>query len=232
MTISTAHVCAVVLSLVLTPLSAADAGSSTRNESSVRIRANITNSKTKVVPGSSVVEVTISFNLELLNVGTRPILILSQDSPMCVGTTLTTDTGPAVGENILFDEYRGPSRDGSPAWNRLRRALDQPEPPRESIRLIEPGESWRSQTYVVLRPPVQFEHYRIDRPPVSWTLLRNHSPVWLRLQCETWPLNLETTTDSGRTVFGHKLQQRWLKYGDLQLSVLKSEPVRLDLRGE
>jgi len=72
--------------------------------------------------------------------------------------------------------------------------------------------------------------YRVDRPPVDWQILEEASPVWLRLECDTWPQNVERPLLNGKFRLGGELRKRWKSIGELQLDSVESEPVKLDLR--
>ncbi len=193
------------------------------------LRAEVLSVREEVLPQASVVAVTATIKLEFVNRGERSVILLIDRSPLCVGTILTRTTGPALGDNILFDEYRGPSVSGSPDWEAFRTTLDQPKPPVELFKIIKPGESWTTDSFIVLRPPMKLERYRIDRPPVSWQILKDSSPVWLRLECDVWPLNVEHQPTSGKIRFGRKLRKKWRDVGELQLNPIESEPMELDL---
>jgi hypothetical protein len=197
---------------------------------SVILRAKVLSVRDEVLPRASVVAVTATLKLEFVNTGERPVILLINRSPLCVGTTLTRSAGPALGDNILFDEYRGPSANTSPDWKVFRTTLDQPKPPAGLFQIIKPGESWATDSFVVLRPPIKLERYRVDRSPVSWQILKESSPVWLRLRCDVWPLNVERQPTSGELRFGRELQRRWKDFGELQLNSLVTEPIELDLR--
>jgi len=197
---------------------------------SVVLRAKVLSVRDEVVPMASVAAVTATLRLEFVNAGRGPVILLISRSPICAGTTLTRSARPALGDNILFDEYRGPSVSTSPDWEVFRTNLDQPKPPVGLFQIIKPGESWATDSFVVLRPPIKIERYRVDRPPISWQMLKESSPVWLRLKCDMWPLNVEHQPTPEKTRFGHELQKRWQDVGELELNSLESEPVELDLR--
>jgi len=197
---------------------------------SVILRASVLGVKSEALPEASVIAVTVGLRLEVVNSGNDPVILLTERSPLCIGTTLTRTVGPAVGDNILFDEYRGPAVSTSPDWKVFRTTLDQPKPPVGIVQILKPGENWATESFVVLRPPIKLDRYRVDRPPVSWQILRDSSPVWLRLRCDLWPLNVERDPTSTKLSFGRELQTRWNGFGKLQLASLVTEPIELDLR--
>jgi len=178
-----------------------------------------------------VVPVTVKLRLEFLNVGRKPVILLTKNSPLCVGATLTRNSESASAGNILFDEYAGPANQSrSPEWTEFRKTLDQQSPPSSLVRILQPGESWVTESFIVLRPSIKFESYRVDRPPVNWQILKESSPVWLRLQCDLWPRNVERPPLSEKFKLGRELQKRWKRMGDLQLESVMSNPIELDLQ--
>jgi hypothetical protein len=205
-------------------------GSSGSGASPLVLRGRVLSVKDETLSNASFVAVTATLRLEFVNAGGSPVILLTDRSPLCVGATLTRSSGAALGDNILFDEYRGPSVSTSPDWGVFRATLDQQKPPARLVQIIKPGESWATESLVVLRPPIKLERYRVDRPPVAWQILKESSPVWLRLKCDVWPQNVERRPTSGKVVFGHELQKRWRHFGELQLNSLVSEPIELDLR--
>ncbi len=185
----------------------------------------------EISPKTYIVPVNVKLKLEFVNVGRRPIILLTDHSPLCVGATLTKNPESASGDNLLFDQYAGPGdQSRSPEWTEFRKALDQQLPPPALVRILKPGESWATDGFIVLRPPIKFERYRVDRPPVAWQILRESSPVWLRLQCDLWPRNVERPPLSERFRFGRELRNRWKRIGELQLDGVLSRPVELNLR--
>jgi hypothetical protein len=185
----------------------------------------------EISPQKNVVPVNVKLRLEFLNVGRKPVILLTDHSPLCVGATLTRNSESASGGNLLFDEYAGPAdQSRSPEWTEFRMALDQQSPPSPLVRILQPGESWVTDSFIVLRPPIKFESYRVDRPPVNWQILKESSPVWLRLQCDLWPRNVERPPLSERFRLGRELRRRWKRVGDLQLDSVVSEAVQLDLQ--
>jgi hypothetical protein len=220
----------VVGSFVYTQLVYGQSQARNSEAESVVLRAKVLSVREEALPRASVVAVTVTLKLEFVNTGEKPVILLINRSPLCVGTTLTRSAAPALGDNILFDEYRGPSVSTTPDWKAFRTTLDQPKPPVGLFHVIKPGESWATDSFVVLRPPSKLERYRVDRSPVSRQILKESSPVWLRLKCDVWPFNVEHQPTSGKMRFGRELHKRWQDVGELQLNSLESEPMEVDLR--
>jgi hypothetical protein len=173
----------------------------------------------------------VVLKLEFINISGEPVVLLTKKGPYCPRAVLTKTPGPAAGENILYDLYRGPSVNTSPEWKAFHEALDQPRPPVGIVQVLKPGDSWVKEIDITLRLPIEKEEsYRADRPAASWAFILQNSSIWFRVGCETWPFNIENNPLSDEFQFGHELQQRWLQYGSLQLDSLVSEPIELNLK--
>jgi hypothetical protein len=182
--------------------------------------------------GDDAMEVTATVKLQYFNSGQTPILLLQSDeSPLCAGAYLTQNNGPAQDGNVKFHQYFGPSASGDPKWATLRRSLDQPHPPPGTVRAIAPGAMWEQDTWVSLRPPIKIDQKNSwPKQSMNWQMLRDSSPLWLTLQCELWPTNVEADRFDGKHKLGHKLQKQWHDAGELRLEPITSDPMQLDLR--
>lgn len=198
----------------------------------ILLKGTVTGVETEISPGSSFADVKVSLKLEYANIGKKPLLLVTKKNPICVDAIITKTTKPADGDNILYDEYRGLSVMLSPEWKELRDELNMKAPPSKLVQIVKPGESWIHNSFVNFRPPLELEQYAIDRPAVSWSLLLQSSPAWLRLKCDLWQSNVEPDPWSKEHRFGHELQQRWRQYGILQLDTVTSEPFILNLRSQ
>jgi hypothetical protein len=196
----------------------------------ILLRGTVIGVVPEISHGSSFATVKVSVKLEFLNISVKPLLLLLEKSPICVEAIITKTANPEEGDNILYDQYRGASINFSPEWKKLREALNQSKPPTDLIKIVKPGESWINDNYIIFRPSLKLEKYTIDLPAVSWNLLLQSSPAWLRLKCELWPFNVEPDPRSSENRFGHELQQRWHQYGILQLDTITSEPIAIDFR--
>ena len=56
------------------------------------------------------------------------------------------------------------------------------------------------------------------------------SPVWLHVNWEVWPSNVEPSKNPNKLSFGLALQRRWKNVGLLRLDGIYSEPIMLDLK--
>ena len=177
---------------------------------------------------------TVNLRLEFTNMGQEPVILLTELAPLCVGEAITkTPVAPTnwpipKGDNILYWDYRGPSDFGVGRWGSLRNSLDQPKPPLDKVHVLAQGESWLTESFIVLRPYIEPEKFP---PPNKATILRDLeilSPVWLYLYCQTWPLNIEVRGPVDGPKTGQKLRKRWMNFGELCLNPIISEPISLD----
>ena len=181
---------------------------------------------------SSGVTVVVKLKLELLNNGATSIIFLAAEPSLLVGATLAKSPVDSLSGKNLIMEYAGPGVDTSPKWAMLRKSLDQSYPPYDKVRILKPNESWKLEDSVGISMPTESGKNNIHFPKrESWEVIQKASPVWLRVICEVWPLNLEpSSSDRTELKFGHKLQRRWERDGFLLLKPLYSDPLKLDLQ--
>lgn len=193
------------------------------------LRGRVESVRVKEIDRSSAL-IDIKLQMELVNVGIRPIILLQRE-PLFPGGALARKPEDFAEGNLLAADAGWPANDISPEWATLRSNLDKPRPPADATRLLMPGESWPVETSVRLVVPTDPDKYTSSRKKESLATIQQLSPVWLRVVCELWPWNVEPlTTDRNQLKFGHKLQERWKKTGLLWLDEIYSEPMMLDVR--
>jgi hypothetical protein len=189
--------------------------------------------KTEIPPERLFALVTVNLSLEFSNTGQKPIILLTELAPLCVGEAITkTPVAPShwpfpEEDNPLFWDYRGPSDFGTGRWEALRSSLDQPKPPLEKVQILAPGEHWTTEDGVVMRPRIEQEKSRPADKAAILSELEELSPVWLHLYCQTWPYNIEVRAGVDNSKTGRKLRERWMKFGELRLDPIISEPISL-----
>jgi hypothetical protein len=182
---------------------------------------------TEIDRSSALIE--IKLKMELVNVGTRPVILL-QSEPFFPGGALARKPEDFEQGNVLVADAGWPSNDISPEWATLRSNLDKSNPPADQTRLLMPGESRPMETSVRLVVPTDPSKYTSSRKKESLATIQQLSPVWLRVVCEVWPWNVEPlNADRSQLKFGHKLQQRWKDVGLLWLEEIYSEPIMMDV---
>lgn len=202
---------------------------------SVALRGQVESVEINQSPPSSV-SIIVKLKLEIINDGVKPLIFLKEDSPILVGSDLTKNPDKVSPENRLAFLYAGPGVDTSPKWAVLRQSLDQSSPPPDKVRILMPNETWHFNDTAQIYLSTEAGNKSVFPKSASWEAIQKLSPVWLRVVCEVWPLNLEPPsrdrTNRARTklTFGHKLQRRWDRYGRLWLDGLQSIPIKLNLR--
>jgi hypothetical protein len=94
-----------------------------------------------------------------------------------------------------------------------------------------PNERWTFNDSVIIFLSTEAETKSSFSKNASLKSVQEASPVWLRVNYQVWPLNLEPpSNDRTQMTFGHKLQKRWRDLGLLQLDGIRSEPILLDVR--
>jgi hypothetical protein len=200
------------------------------SQAHVVIRGLVKNAKLvpSQLPKESAV-VLISLHVEIENEGDVPVLFLTDHLPGFPKLILTRDPEPLSDQNILFENYGGPTLSQEADWRALRKILDVSSPPPEEIQILGPHKSLKYDFDYVLRVPTRFGSYIIGGHPTSWGLLQDASPVFLRFEAHFWPLEIEKMPRPDKLRFGRNLQKRWLKVGILQLDPVMTQPMSLTL---
>jgi hypothetical protein len=171
---------------------------------------------------------SISFKATLLltfkNMGTKPIIIYRHDLWLG-GIFLSRSIDEARAYRFILDSSAWPSVRGRDSRDKLRKALDQQDPPANLTLTLQPGESWQYE---------KVAHFGIDKKEgpeaqgLPWNKIRSLSPVWLFVMFEMWPVNAEPEVDPDNPRFGLMLRKRWKTSGELWLDYLTSQPIRVD----
>jgi len=210
----------------------AQAQSKARTENgSLVLKGQIIDVKVEPSPPDPTYYIDIRFKIrfELVNEGKVPVLFLTDDLPALDTLTLTKSAGQVNDENTLFDEPGGESLSEEAAWRGLRVVLDQPVPPQDKVRVIEPGQKWEFQTSTFVRPPFKYGTRTVGGHPTSWEILRNEASLFLRVQYMFWPYSVEKPPHQAERPLGHMLQKKWRRFGILQLEPIISEPMLIKL---
>ena|SRR5262245_15255186 len=180
---------------------------------------------------------------DLINKGATPIILWKpfilwepkvgldsfREAPY-VFTGLKISRDPAFAKKDILDEYYGgPSASFWIAWENMRKALDQAIPPSRLTRIVLPAQSLTFDSTVTIVCNKKPSGSIPDHP--TFNELQEAGTLWLRVYYETWSLNLERDSpDAIKRRFGHKLQERWKKYGKLLLDDMYSEPIKIELK--
>src|SRR6266404_2169031 len=178
---------------------------------------------------ASGVSLVIKLKLELHNNGSKPVIFLNDPVPTITGATLNKLASDPP-HSALVSDYRGPSVDTSSKWLTLRRSLDKAQPPSELVRILPPGESWWFEDSVGVGLPTEAGKSNYIPRRATWESIQELSPVWLHVNWEVWPSNVEPSKNPNKLSFGLALQRRWKNVGLLRLDGIYSEPIMLDLK--
>jgi hypothetical protein len=199
-------------------------------QSAVIITGVVKNAKAIPSPApKDSVAVLITLTIRIENKGDIPVLFLTDHLPGFPRLILTKDSGPVTESNILFENYGGPTLTMEAEWKSLRKALDLRLPPTEKVKVLGPHLSWELESETVLRVPTSYRSFIIGGQPASWESLQKASPVFLRFEAQFWSVSIEKPPKGEKFPFGHMLQRRWRKVGELQLDPVLTQPMSLSL---
>lgn len=177
------------------------------------------------------VTIVVKLQLEARNDGETPVVILTEEPPQIRAVILTKHPSDPFTKALVVDHW-GASVDRSSKWSTLRTNLDQRSPPRDKVRFLKPNESWRFENEIHIFVPTESGKRSSFTKGASLETLQQYSPVWMKINWEVWPLNVEPwSNDRSKLNFGRTLQRRWKNVGRLWLDVIQSEPIKLDLKG-
>ena len=196
---------------------------------SVTLRGQIKGIELRDVTASGVT-IVVKLKLEARNDGAKPVIFLEDDSPQITGATLTKSPSDPFTKALVANHW-GPSVDTSAKWSNLRRSLDKASPPRDMVRVLAPNETWWLEKEVYISVPTEAGNHSYFPKRASFETIQEYSAVWLHVNCQVWPLNVEpSSNDRSKLKFGRALQRRWKDVGLLWLDSIYSEPIMLDLK--
>jgi hypothetical protein len=151
-------------------------------------------------------------------------LILKRE-PVIVEDKIIAIPSDATADKYLFRLQTLPSIARSSEWEELQRRIDKPMPPPDVIQELAPDETWTLETtewfYINKKT-------NLDPNSMSWSTIRQASPVCLQVTLQIWSGDIEPNVDREKLKFSRMLQRRWQPVGELQLESLTSEPMPLD----
>jgi len=147
---------------------------------------------------------------------------------------IATTSENITGEN-LWDWAAWPSNYRNKVWEDRQASIQKSTAPEEYFWIIQPGQSHAFSVEDTLR--FDMNHCQGCFPDqLSWSELqkkrKEYDQLWLVIQIEIWPFNLETIPHPDNPVLGREMRARWSKIGILELGkdgILTSEriPVKL-----
>jgi hypothetical protein len=171
-----------------------------------------------------------NLDLELVNLGSRPVLVLKAEctgyGEYVLGSTKLLDDQNAG--RVLADWSAWYSRDTSQMWQDMRKEMENTGSPEEHFWVIQPGASRTFES--TARVPVD-ECTACFPPRPRPAELWKHPNLWMVVQISIWPGNLEPK-GGDNPEFGRMLRERWSKVGVLELGeegILESQPIPVKL---
>lgn len=224
------------LIIFLYPLSVSAQTAAAQNQQGLTMRGII--KSLTIEADKSAHYIRVELRCEVTNTGSNPIIFWKHsekdnlggfwDKPFVLIGKMLSRAPNFNPENVIDDQIWGPSVYISPAWAKMRKALDQQAPSPDVTTILLPNQ----KTEFDLAVYITGNEKRGDSFPEHPTFneLKEISTLWMRVSYEAWSFNLEPNPRHyGNMKFGHNLQKRWAKYGKLWLDNIYSEPIQLDL---
>jgi|GEM_PF-6079436 len=198
-----------ILILAASPRIYAQAGDDAR-ESASKLKVWGTQGEVRVVSNDPSIKVRISLNLVAENTGKESLLLL-RHTPSSNAEEIVSMANPAT--PIWKQDRQGEAQGNDPSIPRLKKTLEQSEPPEDEIITLGPGDSigWNVEV-------------QLDIPKADWDAMHKACPCGVKPTLDLWPLE-----PSGDTNLARKLSKRWHKKGNLIYAAKQSEPVEIKL---
>jgi hypothetical protein len=162
----------------------------------------------------------LDLDLTLTNDSAANVILYWHEFHIIESSVVRLEEGQRV--NVLYRSTSRPSANRSPDWVELQTRLDLKNPPGDLTRTLKSGESLslkRTENLWISKKPL----YQL-----SWDEILATKPVWLVVDLEMFPSNLDQTSLHQKS-FGKKVRKKWKRFGILQVEELQSEPMRLNL---
>lgn len=195
---------------------AQNAGSDDAKESGHALKLWGTPGEVRLVAAEPSMKLKVSLNVVAENTGKENILLLRR-TPTSSSEEIVSVANPSV--SLWRQEHQTASQSGDPTLPKLRKTVDQQEPPEDEIITLGPGDSigWN----VVLQ---------LDIAKADGDLMRKACPCAVKLNLDLWPL--EPWNDTDDPGFGRKLAKRWHKKGVLVFTAKQTDPIEIKLPGQ
>lgn len=174
----------------------------------------------RVTEDKNSVVLTVTLDLTITNESLQNMILLCHEFQI-VGDVISQSVDQTTPKR-LFRSSSLPSINRSPHWANLQKQLNTSSPPPGLTRILSSGES------ISFDRTTTISIYKKGLYQASWQEILAFSPVWLQVELDMFPSNLDRTSLSQKS-FGKKLKKKWSSFGVLQIDVLKSAPIRLDL---
>lgn len=222
------HLVGVILTLVLVGMHGRT--NAEADKTSLVLRGRVNSVEIEEYDPDVAAFIRINLKAEFVNAGNEPIILLKKN-PSFVAAALAKNAADFELGKLLAVDSAWPGRSNDAEWISLRTSLNKSAPPSDEIRILKPEESWIVEATVGLTVPIDPRKYTSSTKKEKLAVLQSLSPLWLRVTCDLWPLNIEgLVRNRDQLPFGHKLQKRWKATGLLWLDEMRSEPIALDLK--
>jgi hypothetical protein len=164
----------------------------------------------RVASSEPSVKVRISLNLVAENTGKESLLLLRR-TPSANTAEIVSMANPSA--SLWKHDGQGDAQ-SDPSLPKLRKSLDQAEPPEDEVISLGPGDSIGWNVVV-----------QLDIPKSDWDAIHKGCPCGLKTTLDLWPVE-----PSGEANLARKLAKRWHKKGSLIYAATKqTEPVEIKL---
>ncbi len=211
----------ISLAVCLTPRIHGQSGASDdAKESANSLKLWGTPGEVRLVPADPSVKVRVSINVVAENKGKENLLLLRR-TPSSNSEEIVSLANPAA-SIWRQEEPMIAKANYDAATVKLRKTLDQQEPPEDEIITLGPGDSIGWNVVVQLDIPKAGN-------PANWDTIRKACPCAVKLDLDLWPLILEPSGDRTDPGFGRKLTKRWHKKGVLVFATKQTDPIEIKL---
>jgi hypothetical protein len=167
----------------------------------------------------------VKLRLTFVNDGHKSAILLKQTFEVGAEMLSLSCEDAKTGE-YLFTSTHWPSVSTASEWADWRQKLDRKTPPEDLVSVLAPGNSIFGDAETTIHLP---KISNFEGTNKTWNEVRRSATMCLTIQLQTWPTNLEPNHNPENPTFGQSLRKRWSSYGRLQLELLTSEPILLNL---
>jgi hypothetical protein len=174
--------------------------------------------------GDGFIDLVADLELEFLNTGTTPVLVLKPEytgyGDYVLGS-IDLQGAPVKGgiRETIFNSAAWYSRDTSEKWQQMHSSMESATSPEEHFWIIQPSSSrfFRHAAGLRIDKAKNSSFPPQDPWPVVKKKLQTYEQLWFVVQIQIWPHNLETGYDPDIPTLGRELRQHWSKVGVLEL---------------
>ena len=198
----------------------AQIGSDEAKDSAHALKLWGTPGEARLLAADPKVKIQAAVNVIAENTGKENLFLLRR-APASNAEEIVSVANPTVA--VWRQEHQAAAQSNSdPAFPKLRRALDQQEPPDDDVITLGPGDSIGWNVVVELDIPK-------GDGPGNFDAIRKSCPCAIKLDLDLWPLALEPSGDRTDSGFGKKVSKHWRKKGTLVFTTKQTDPIEIKL---